>query len=172
MAFVFKHGCELEVRVLSASRSNMTICLRTMDRCLRNWRRKANLQGRIRGENIEGSVHVFHLPVYPRDFCASSWQFDITLKTRETHGKIVPETWEVWFWIMFNIPSCYSTDKKGNIRSIRKMTVKNNESRVPLQVKCPCIRMVIFGICISLFLRLNSDTKYRFACSVWSNNQC
>ena len=108
----------------------------------------------------------------PRDFCVSPWQLDIARKTRETHGKIVPETWEVWFWIMSNIPSCYGTDKKGNITSIRKMTAKNNESRVPLQVKCPCIRIVIFGICISLFLRLNSDTKYRFACSVWSNNQC
>lgn len=67
--------------------------------------------------------------------------------------------------------SCCSTDKKANIASIGKITVKNNESRVPFKVKCP-IRIIIFGIFTALFLKLNLNTKYRFACSIWSNNQC
>lgn len=42
---------------------------------------------------------------------------------------------------------------------------------VPFKVKCP-IRIIIFGIFTALFLKLNLNTKYRFACSIWSNNQC
>ena len=51
------------------------------------------------------------------------------------------------------------------------MTFKNNESRVPFQVKCP-IRIIIFGIFSALFRKLKTNTKYRFACSIWSNDQC